>query len=583
MVAKTNVLDFRQFNRLHSSIEWSGRQMDFSRKKRLEAIRQYIGYHHTDGGSDKRVMAPFLRMAINIYVRLLAPQAPRCLVGTRNMDLKPTAANLELAINMIPEEIRLQQTLRRVVMEALFSLGVVKIGLHTAGEVMGHAYGRSFVDVVTQDDLIIDMAAKHMDKIQYIGNEYWLDYDRVMQSNWFPKSRLEGLNMDEYTTLSPTGQERAEGIAINETPELFKDKIWLRDIWLPSERLLVTYAVTSERRLKEVDWTGPTRGPYPVLGFDDVPGNLLPCPPVAAWRDVHEIANVLCRKLSDEADAQKTVQGFPGGNDEDVTNFRGAKDGGAINYHGGDPKILKAGGVDSGTLMFFLQLKDLMSYIAGNLDGLGGLSPQSETLGQDKLLDKSSGAQMRDMADRVIDFSKEVFQSLGFYEWNDPIRRRQLEKPIPGTDLTLIVPWNRESRRGGLKNYDLSVDVHSLQDNSPGMKLQKLGFILEKYVFPLMPAIERQGGTLDVQAILATVGKYADFPEIAQLVQFTQELPPQAPAPAAAAAPNGGVKKYERVNRPGATERGKSQIMQQILGGSNVQEGEMASLGRPTG
>ena len=226
MVAKTNPLNETQFKRLRGSIDWSERQFEYPRRKRRQAVKQFVGYHYSEGGASKRVPTPFLKMAVNIYVRLLAARAPRVLMTTKRPDLKWVAANMELALNEIPREIKLQNTLRRAVTEALFSpFGMVKYGLHTVGKVLGHDYGASFVDLVTLDDLFLDMAAHHMDEIQYIGNSYWLDYKEVMESEWFKKKKLHGLEPDEYTVQNPAGEERAESISVGESAELFKKKI----------------------------------------------------------------------------------------------------------------------------------------------------------------------------------------------------------------------------------------------------------------------------------------------------------------------------------------------------------------------
>jgi hypothetical protein len=581
MAKMTNPLDDTQFRRLRDSINWADTQLAYPRRKRVEGIKQFVGYHHVQDGAQKRVPTPFLKLAVTIYVRSLAARAPRALISTSESGFEPTAANLELAVNQIPAEIGLQDTLRRLVTEALFSSGWAKIGLHKVGELLGHEYGESFVDVVTLDDLILDMTAKHFDQIQYIGNSYWLDFEDVMESDWFPKKAKSGLKHDEYTVIGLAGEDRAEGIAIDSSTEPFKEKIQLRDVWLPKERAMLTYAVRSERRLKTIDWNGPKLGPYHKLGFDDVPGNLLPLPPVATWRDLHELGNALFRKLGDQADAQKTVPAFSGGNDESVKAFQGAKDGDGIAYQGAPPVNLKTGGVDQVTLAFWLQCRDLYSYFASNLDSLGGLGPQAETLGQDKLISEASSAQLRDMATRVVDFSKDIFQSLAYYEWHDPVRRRILRKSIPGTKMSIITPWNRSSRRGKFDFYDLEIDVYSLQDDSPAIKLQKLRTILQEFIFPFMPAIEQNGGTLDVQELFEIVAKYADFEELKRLILWADQ--PAGQGSEAPGMPANTTRTYERVNRPGATDRGKSQILQQALLGGRPQESEMAALGRRAG
>jgi len=576
-----NPLSDKQFTRLRTAIDWSNRQFDFPRRKRISAIKQLVGSHYSDGGADKRVPVNFIKLATGIYIHLLAPHAPRVMIGTKIPELKPTASNLELRINQIPDEIGMTAAFRRLVTEALFSFGIGKVGLHSVGEILGHSYGKPFFDVITIDDYFCDMAAKTRDAIQYEGNDYWLDYDAVMESKWFPQNVRNLLKPDEYTVIGEHGEDRAEAIQADESPQLFKDKVWLRDVWLPSEKLMVTYGVKSERVMKVVEWEGPAKGPYPILGFNDVPGNLLPLPPVSLWRDLHELGNALFRKLSVQADSQKSVQAFAGGNDDSAEDFRKAKDGDGIKYSGSPPVTLKAGGIDQTTLAFYLQTRDLSSYFAGNLDSLGGLAPITQTVGQDKLLSEAASVQLKDMSSKTIDVMRDVFNSIAWYEWHDPVLSRTLEKPIPGTNLKINVPWGKDDRKGKIDLYDLQIDVYSLQDNSPSTKLQKLGLLVQQYVLPLAPLIAQQGGTVDVQAILRMAAKYSDFPELGEIVIFTDN-PNVAEEKEPPGMPQQTTRTYERVNRPGATERGKSQILQQAMLGGKPQDSEAASVTRPT-
>ena len=565
-------------------MKWSNLQLEFQKKKRIGAIRQFSGYHYSESSADRRILAPFLKLAVSIYIRLLAARAPRALITTKKRQLKSTAANLELAINEIPKEIKLQETLRDLVLEALFAFGIAKVGVAQSGELLGHRIGTSFVDLVTLDDLIIDMTAKHMSQIQYIGNKYWMNYENVIDGSLFPKNKTSDLGSDNYTNIGQDGSEEAGSITQDESARIYKKKILLGDVWLPEEGIFATYAVNSKRLLEDFKWDGPELGPYHVLGFDKVPGNLLPVPPVAIWRDLHELGNTLYRKLADQADSQKTVLGFTGGGDEGAVNFKNAADGDGIVYRGTKPEKLTAGGVEPTTLAFFMNIRDLFSYFANNMDSLGGLGAQSETVGQDKLISSASSAQLRDMSSQVINFSKDIFRSLGYYEWNELIRTRELERPIPGTSMSIVVPWNRDSRLGTFDMYDLDIDIFSMQDDSPTVKLQKLGIIMQQYIIPLMPMIEQAGGSINVKSVLESVAKYSDFPEIAEFVTFasgfnTDEVGNKATSKSI---PTNTTKTYERVNRPGATDRGKSQILQQTLLGGKPQASETASLSRPS-
>jgi len=584
MARQINILDDAEFERLRNSIEWSDRQLEYPRLKRLEGIREFAGFHYSEDASPKRVPVPFLKMAVGIYIRLLAAKAPRALITTKKNGLKSTAANLELAVNEIPQEIGLQKTLQELVLEALFSIGVAKVGLADSGELLGRRVGKPFVDIVTLDDLTVDMSAKDFSQVQYVGNRYWMNYDEIMEGGFFPKAKINGLQSDPYTVIGQAGEERAEGMQQDESAQLFKEKKLLRDVWLPEEGVFLTYAVNDDKILMEREWTGPEFGPYYYLSFGKVPGNLMPAPPVLSWRDLHELGNSLYRKLGHQADSQKTALGFAGGDDEGAKNFKNARDGDGIRYKGQKPERLTAGGVDPSTLAFFINTKDIFSYFAGNLDSLGGLGVQSDTVGQDKLISAASSAQLKDMASSVVDFSRNIFRALAYYEWNDLFRTRELERPIPGTDIKLVVPWNRNSRQGAFDTYDLDIDIFSLQDDSPSAKLQKISLVWQQWVLPMLPFIEQAGGQLNAKSILETVAKYADVPEVAEMIQFydgfsTDEVGNKETTKSE---PTNTTRTYERVNRPGASDRGKSQILQQALLGGTPQASEAASLTRPS-
>jgi hypothetical protein len=574
---RPNLLSPKKITRLNKSIDWSNRQLDFARRKRVESIHLYVGSHYAEGTSTKRVPVNHLKMAVEIYSRALAPHSPRSLIRALNESMISTALDMEYAVNQIPPEIGLNITLRRWVVEALFSIGILKCGLKDVGAIGGIPYGQTFVDNLTIDDYFVDMAAQHLDSIQYEGNTYWKDYEDVMEADWVKKSARSFLKPDEERAYNEHGQQRAEDIMRKETATTFRDRILLRDIWLPKESRLVTVAVTSEKFLNETELETPEAGPYIKLGFTEVPGNLLPFAPVQTWRDLHELGNSIFRKLGRQADGEKSVLGFSGSNDDDVKDFQGARDGDGITYHGQKPEKLTAGGINEKTLAFYLQCRDLQSYFAGNLDSLGGLAQLTETVGQDKLLSDAASAQLREMSATTVEAIKKIYRIIAFNEWNDPIRQRTIEKQIPGTDISIPVNFGPENKIGDFEDLEIDIDVYSLQDNSPTERLSKLNTIMMELVVPLSPQIEAMGGTIDVKLFLDYVARYSDMPELREIVKFIEgyRLRQDQPTQAATTPLPGQQRPREYIHRsPGPGREGlANQMVQNLVGG---REGEGA-------
>lgn len=571
------------FAQLKTAVDWSNTQLKEPRSNRLEAAKQFVGQHYSRSGSDKRVPTNFLELANTIYIRLLAANAPQAQVTTNIPSLKPYAKTTELALNQIPDEIDLGATLRRAVMEAMFSFGIVKVGIASSGvAVLGHDVGEAYADIVTLDDYFFDMSAKSRKGIQYEGNDYWLSVDTAREL--FNTNDMEP---DEHTVTGDQGDQRAEGVSVEPGADLYKDRIWLRDVYLHDTGQLLTYGITSGDPLRVIDWDGPENGPYHTLGFSDVPGNLLPLPPVALWMDLHELGNALFRKLGKQADARKSVALFTGGDDSEVNRLKNAADGDGILYSGQKPEEITVGGIDQATLAFYLQVADQFDYFAGNLNTLGGLGPSSETVGQDRLMSEAAGARAQDMAQSTFGFAKGIFKSLAWYEWTDPVRKRHVEKRIGDTDIYLRREWSDETREGNFLDYNFDINVFSMGDNSPATQLQKLGMVVERYIIPFIPLIQQQGGVFDTKALLKQVAELSNLPEVAELVKFqdSPEEPTQAPQGDSTPSfkPAETRRTYERINRPGATRSGKNAAMSQLLMGGNVQPAEKEAIGRRVG
>lgn len=512
----------KQFNRLTDSIEWSAKSFSKPREDRITSIKNLVGKHYMANGNRKIMPVNGVKLQIDIYTRYLAARHPRAMLSTDDINLQPTVTDFELALNQVPEEIGLDKTLEKCVTEALISpLGMVKCGLAQVGHIMGYNYGEPFVDNITLDDYFCDMSAKEWHLRQYEGNDYWMEFEDFKALQW---ENTKDVTSDEQEFITEGGEAHASSISSTSTAKVFRKRIWLRDVWLTKERLMLTYGVKTKKLFNVVEYDDDEPAPYIPLGFFWVPGNLLPLAPIASWIDLNELNNALFRKLGDSADAYKRISLFRNGDDAEIMAFKNTRHGEGCKYTGAKPEEVEVGGIDPRSLILQKLVKEYQSYYSGSIDSLGGLSPMSSTIGQDKLLADSASAQVKKMADKTSDFIKEIFKALAYYEWNNPIKTRTIKKPLPNNVGTINFPWNQESRKGKFTDYNINIDEYSLQDNSPMTQLQKLGAFMQQYIYPAMPAIQQQGGFVDWKFIIKEASRLANMSNIGdKIVQFPDD------------------------------------------------------------
>lgn len=582
----------KNLSKLRQAIGYSRRQLQPFRQQRYEVIRQYVGYHYSDDGASDRVPVNLLELAINIYTQQMAARIPQVLVSTIFRQLKPTAANFELAINHLLNEIKFGETIRLAVIDALFSLGIIKSGLErrSSVEINGylHDVGQPFADNISLDNWVHDTTATRLEQCQFMGDRYRLPLELVKESKAFKNT--DDLQPTVKTAYNEDGDSKTESLSHGSQvdPDEYKEHVELWDIWLPLENLLLTIPAEGDGKpVRVIDWDGPETGPYHLLSFSPVPGNIMPLAPSALWMDLHDLANRLFRKLGRQAERQKTVLGVQSGAEDDGNRILKANDGEALRMDNPDrAREYRFGGIDQPSLAFLLQVKDLFVYLGGNLDSLGGLSPMADTLGQDQLLAQNASKRVSDMQDRVITFTKDVINSLGFYLWTDPLINLPLTKRVPGMEeLSVPVAFDAESREGDFLDYNIQIEPYSMQHQSPQMKLQALVQVFQQFIAPFAPMMAEQGIGINFEALLHTIGKYANVSELNEILEFSQPSGMYERSMVGQPPVKWPTTRHisERVNRPGATRSGKDAALMQTLLGGNPQQAEIAAIRRPTG
>lgn len=590
------------YNRLYTAVMESRRAMEPIRNTRLKATQQLVGRHYSDSSASDRVPINLMELATTVYSKNLVSQRPQVLVTTNTPAYKPSSVLLELATNHYLKKMNFGKLLSRSVVEALFGLGAVKVGRDSNGDL--------FCDRIDLDNYYVDLRATGRDTIQWEGDRYVMLLDDAVK-RYGDKVKKYGSQMQSHSgnrSLNEQGDERTKTVSgMQWSSESAVDDVELLDIYIPSEKKIYTFPAPQSgavdtgdwtEALDVVDWVGPENGPYHVLGFSDVPGNVLPSPPASQWLDLHELANELFRKLGRQATRQKEVTAVQTGNTEDAAAVRNSSDGDIIPLN--DPKsaqILRFGGADQVGLAFFLQVKEMYSWMGGNLDALGGLSAQSSTATQDSLLHESASKRMAAMQSDVLDFTAAVVRDIAWWIWEDKSKELDLIRTVGDLNIEIPVRWTEQSRKGDFLDYTFEIEPYSMQYMTPGAKAQAIIGLWNQVLLPGAQFGQQQGVQPNMSGMLRTLGKMMNLPEVEDTISFTEPMgiPGQPSAGSASdlamnnaamgarTATGATERRYVRENVPtGGTPQGRTAVaMQQLLGG-NPQPKQAAASGLGT-
>ena len=588
-----NPKNTEHMTRLRSAMRRSQLNLQPWKDRRVATIKQYVGAHYSDNAAPDRVPINMLEAAVGIYSRHLSARVPQVMVTTRSR-FKDKAFIFELAMNQLLKEIRYERSMSLATIDAIFTMGIMKVGLterEKGIEVDGifHDAGQPFADNVDFDDWVHDVTAKRVEQFGFSGHRYRLPLEYIKESSLYKKKFTSKLTATTWQTHDNQGTEKAESISrdSNTYEDEFQDTIDLWDIWLPHDKLIVTVDdEDGSDPLRIVEWNGPETGPYHLLGFADVPNNVMPLAPAQLWVDLHQLGNELYRKLGRQALRQKTILGVQGANVKDGERVVNARDGETIVLD--NPKNSEEfsfGGVDQNTFGFMLSVKALFDEMGGNLSVLGGLSPQSDTATQDQLISRAANKRLAVMSGKATEFNNSVIKDLGWWLWTDPLIEMPLTKREEQTELH--VTFSQEEMEGDFLDYAIGINPFSMQDFAPAEKIQAMMALWNNVVQPGRQDIALQGGTVDVIKFIKRIAKLANLEsEMSDIIIESGMSPEQMMATIGQSNASAGPKQPAqsvRRNVAQSTPKGHEQVLQQTLLGANPQESQRLSLARQTG
>lgn len=564
--------------RLSKALCYSYESLAAFRRPRRQLIEDFAGPRY---GVDEYTLKPetyvnLMQIAVDAYLVNLAYHDPRFIITSTRAEQQSFAARFQVALNTYAKKIHLGDTVREIVRDAVFMVGIGKLHLEDSAvvqceeDVWGDP-GMPFFSRVSLDNWVHDVTKSEFRFAQFFGDRFSMDLSVAKECPYFTKSVREKL---EATTRSERDlSQMASGITqeSNQTETEIDDVVDLVNIYLPRERKVCTWAVRDDFELlgtpplAVLDWDGPETGPYRFLSFLDIPDNIMPSSPAQALGPLFHLFNFLMRKIARRSKQQKDVIAYDAGSEHDVSRAMMSEDMSTVRVtHMKGIDVMKFPGPDQSIVQFTYGLQEIFKQAAGNIDAMVGLAPTASTLGQSQLIDQKVGVKIAEARRKVNRFVTEVGTDLGWMLFDDPMQVIPGEREIPGTDYSIDASWAPPDilpRDGAFSDFGIECDAESMVQRTSG---ERLGTIMQgiQALMPLMPAMQQQGYEFQPQEFLKDFADLSNEPRIARY--FRQAVPPmgmEQPQQKMGAVRPPGTGQYTRTNVSEKTGSGQLEAL----------------------
>ena len=527
------------------------------RRARALFVKEYVGqYYRNEFGLSGEQPINLIFNAIRIMVPNLVMNSPLTKIVTKIVEQKHYAELLGMALDSISEQTKLKATLRAWIVDAIFSIGIIKTGLSDSDSLLHFGdinidNGQVYSELVDLDDFVADPICRKFDRdAAFLGSRIRVprqqlldddecDHDLVMQ---LPSAFYSSENTDERT--ASISELKQGTLSMTE----IQDLVNVVELWVPSAgaQILIPDPMvhTFDKYIKQVDYYGPQEGPFSFLALTPpVPGNPFPVPPVGIWYDLHRMSNEVFRKTVDQSERSTDILLYnPANADEaqDIVDAMGQKSFEALATS--DPAAFNEmhfGGQTKDNVQMLVQLQLWFNYMSGNIDQLGGTKSDAGTATQASILEANSNVSTEDMRGIVYDATAEIKKKEAWYLHTDPFIEIPLTKRRPGGEEQQM-SLTPEQRQGDFLTFTFKIKQKSMSRLDPILRSKRViefatnvvpGLVMAAVQtmqvgipFNLQRAITDIAEELD---ILDFVMDWFDDPEFIQRMTMMAQLGPQ--------------------------------------------------------
>lgn len=518
-------------DKIKQVVDAAYRDLSGHRENRIRLIEKYAGYRYLEKRGRRFEPFNFMQVAVSTYARSLYARNPRIMVNSGVPAMRGLANKFELALNHFIRMIDLKSQMAACVRNALFGMGIMKTGLMSvnAAPLDGPrlASFQPYAMAVDMDDFVYDTMASSWNDITFCGNRCRVPLAWGRNNPRFNEKARAALQPLHMNNMNIDGTPRAEEISKGnaQSQNMLEDFTEIWDIWLPKQGTVISIPAQnggtgSDEPLMEVLWDGPRHGPFNILSYQDVPNNLQSVGPASHWESMHDVLNSLISKLNSQAKRSKHIMGVQMGGGRDAQNIQKTEDGGVISLS--NPKNVQEihiDGPDNPTMLYFLKLKELASWLAGNLESLAGLGVQAPTLGQEQLLANASNRTMQELSDRTVSFTHNVVSDIGEWMWDDASIHFPMSYSVPGVGMINSALAPEERLRGSFNDFNLDINVYSMQEDSPSLKVSQLKDFMGTFG-PTTPILQQQGKAIDMGEMVRQWARYVNFPDVDKILVY---------------------------------------------------------------
>lgn len=513
------------------------KRMENFRSARLMFLRQFVGqYYDAERGLVGTEPLNLIFNAIRVLLPNLVFNFPVHQVETRFLAYRPYGEMLGLALSQQDRQLKMRDVYRRWIVDALFTIGVLKTGLCDSGTAISFDEddqidpGTVYTENVDFDNFVFDPNARRLEEALFVGDRMRVSRASLLDSGLYKNDLIEKLPSAGSDARFKDGADSlsARNIDLEEMSEL-EDEVDICELWVPRAKAIVTVPggcdYSSDDFLRIADAYCPNSGPYTYLQMTPpVPNNPLPISMVGIWHDIHIMANKMARKIMEQADRQKDIIGYKGAAADDAQSALEASDGDTIQMDDPDGvKTFSFGGQQKSNEAHINQLQMWFNMMAGNPEGMAGLSMNAGSATEATMLQGNAQTSLADMKDLVYIGAAEEAGKRAWYMHTDPLievplTRRVQTAPqqsvdamgmpimIPGQQKDIQVFLTPEARCGDFLDYTFSIQPESMTRVDSEKKLARA----MEFAVKILPAAATAAQTCLVMGVAFSFPRFAE-------------------------------------------------------------------------